>query len=47
MLAQLMSIFGAIVTVAMAAVIVGSPNTANIITAWTSGFANSITAAKS
>jgi hypothetical protein len=46
MIANIVNIFMAIVGVAMAAVVVGSPNTANIIKNFGSAFSNSISAAK-
>lgn len=42
---KIFDIFAAIVSVAMAFVIVSSTNTANIITAWGTAFAGSIKAA--
>ena len=42
---QIISIFSAIVGVALVAVILASPNTASLVTAFTNGFANSLKAA--
>jgi hypothetical protein len=44
---RIFDIFSAIVTVALAFVIVGSPNTAKIIKAWGDAFTGSLSAAKS
>lgn len=41
----IISIFAALVTVAMATVIVSSPNTAKIISAWGEAFSGSVRAA--
>lgn len=44
-LALIIDIFAALVTVAMATVIVSSPNTAKIIQAWGEAFSGSVRAA--
>lgn len=44
-LSLIIDIFAALVTVAMATVIVSSPNTAKIIEAWGSAFSSSVRAA--
>lgn len=41
----IISVFAALVTVAMATVIVSSPNTAKIISAWGESFSSSVRAA--
>lgn len=43
---DILGIFAAIITLAIVATIVASQNSAKIITSWTGGFANDITAAK-
>jgi len=43
---DILGIFGAIVVLAIVATVVTSQNTAGIITAWTQGFGNDISAAK-
>lgn len=44
-LGEIIGLFAAIVTVALVAVLVGSPNTAKIITAWGNTFAQALKAA--
>lgn len=44
-LGRVFDIFAAIVTVGMVALVVGSPNTASIITAWGNAFSGSMRAA--
>lgn len=44
-LGRFFDVFTAIVGVAMAFVVVGSPNTANIISAWGSAFSSSLSVA--
>jgi predicted small secreted protein len=43
---DILGIFGAIITLAIVATVVASPNTSSIIGAWTTGFGNDIKAAK-
>jgi hypothetical protein len=43
---DVLGIFGAIIVLAIVATVVASANTSSIIGAWTTGFANDVTAAK-
>lgn len=43
---DVLGIFGAIIVLAIVATVVASSNTASIISAWTSGFAGDVKAAK-